>query len=209
MGVLNITPDSFSDGGDLLHDGRPDFDRVRRTAEAMVAAGAAFSTSAGSPRDPALRRSPSRRSSTALSRSSRLTACDALVSVDTSTPRSCEAARAGAGLLNDVRALRRPGPSRLPRAWACPYASCICRASRDDAGCAALRDVVAEVAAFLNARVDACTAAGIARSDPPRPRVSASAKPSSTTSSSCAELDAARWAGAPPAGRLIAQVPDC
>ena len=37
MGVLNITPDSFSDGGRWLRGGRPDLDGLRREAEAMVA----------------------------------------------------------------------------------------------------------------------------------------------------------------------------
>ncbi|MGA0805718.1 MAG: dihydropteroate synthase, partial [Pseudohongiellaceae bacterium] len=40
MGILNVTPDSFSDGGELLAGGRPDLDGVTRRAEAMVAAGA-------------------------------------------------------------------------------------------------------------------------------------------------------------------------
>ena len=40
MGVINLTPDSFSDGGSLWRDGRPDADRLLRRAEKMVAHGA-------------------------------------------------------------------------------------------------------------------------------------------------------------------------
>ena len=37
MGVLNITPDSFSDGGELLLDARPRIERVLRRAARMMA----------------------------------------------------------------------------------------------------------------------------------------------------------------------------
>ena len=41
MGVMNITPDSFSDGGKFFRDG-PLLDEVRRRGSAMVAEGAAI-----------------------------------------------------------------------------------------------------------------------------------------------------------------------
>jgi len=42
MGILNITPDSFSDGGQLYRNGRIDLDALMRRAEHMVDAGAAM-----------------------------------------------------------------------------------------------------------------------------------------------------------------------
>ncbi|MDP5055158.1 MAG: hypothetical protein NWP69_15320, partial [Congregibacter sp.] len=39
MGVLNITPDSFSDGGRWLTRGRPNLDALRKEASAMIEAG--------------------------------------------------------------------------------------------------------------------------------------------------------------------------
>jgi dihydropteroate synthase len=40
MGILNVTPDSFSDGGQLYHDRRIDLDALLNRAQAMVDAGA-------------------------------------------------------------------------------------------------------------------------------------------------------------------------
>ena len=40
MGILNVTPDSFSDGGQLYQDGRVQIDAVLRRAEAMCGSGA-------------------------------------------------------------------------------------------------------------------------------------------------------------------------
>ena len=40
MGVLNVTPDSFSDGGQLYRDGRVDTDVLLARAEQMLAEGA-------------------------------------------------------------------------------------------------------------------------------------------------------------------------
>src|SRR5690606_8441849 len=42
MGILNITPDSFYDGGQLMNGGRVDFDRLLYQAEKMVRDGADF-----------------------------------------------------------------------------------------------------------------------------------------------------------------------
>ncbi|HBO11509.1 MAG TPA: dihydropteroate synthase, partial [Halieaceae bacterium] len=42
MGVLNVTPDSFSDGGQLYRAGRADLDAILHRADAMVAAGASL-----------------------------------------------------------------------------------------------------------------------------------------------------------------------
>ena len=42
MGILNVTPDSFSDGGELFRDQKVDLDALLHRAQAMVDAGAAL-----------------------------------------------------------------------------------------------------------------------------------------------------------------------
>lgn len=167
MGVLNITPDSFSDGGELLRDGRPDLDRVRRTAEAMVAAGAAVLDVGGeSTRPGAAPVSEARELDRVVPVIEAIANCtDALVSVDTSTPAvMVEAARAGAGLLNDVRALHRPGALEAAAGLGLPV--CLMHMQGEPGtmqDAPRYADVVVEVATFLHTRVEACVAVGIPR----------------------------------------------
>src|SRR5579862_1483733 len=107
MGVLNVTPDSFSDGGRYLS-----VERALEHAQEMIEAGAAIIDVGGESTRPGaapvsveeeLRRVIPVIEQ--LARSGR-----AIVSVDTSTPEVMRAAVvAGATLVNDVRALRRPG----------------------------------------------------------------------------------------------------
>ena len=111
MGVLNVTPDSFSDGGQLYRDGRVDTDALLARAEQMLAEGADIMDVGGESTRPG---------ATAVSEAEELdrvvTAvealaqhCDTIISVDSSTPSVMrESARCGAGLLNDVRGFKRP-----------------------------------------------------------------------------------------------------
>ncbi|MEB0181833.1 dihydropteroate synthase, partial [Pseudomonas sp. CCC3.2] len=107
MGILNVTPDSFSDGGRF--SGR---DAALRHAQAMVAAGATLIDVGGESTRPGARMvSPLEeleRIGPVVEVISR--ELDVIISVDTSTPAVIrEAARLGAGLINDVRSLRRDG----------------------------------------------------------------------------------------------------
>ncbi|MEP4525446.1 MAG: dihydropteroate synthase, partial [Alloalcanivorax venustensis] len=107
MGVLNVTPDSFSDGGRYTS-----LDAARRQAEQMLADGAAIIDVGGeSTRPGAAPVSEQQELDRVIPVVEALNQeLDALVSVDTSTPaviRAC--ADAGAGIINDVRSLRRPG----------------------------------------------------------------------------------------------------
>src|SRR5450755_2829044 len=102
MGVLNVTPDSFSDGGRYLAA-----DAAFEHAQEMMAQGAAIidiggeSTRPGA--EPVCLEEELRR---VLPLIERLADSAAVISVDTSKPEVMrEAARAGAGLINDVRAL--------------------------------------------------------------------------------------------------------
>jgi dihydropteroate synthase len=87
------------------------------------------------------------------------------ISVDTSTPEIIrEAARAGAGLINDVRALRLPGAPEAAAASGLPV--CLMHLRGEPATMQqepVYADVVAEVHAFLAERVRVCEVAGIPR----------------------------------------------
>ena len=161
MGVLNVTPDSFSDGG--LH---ADLVGALAAARRMVAEGAGIidvggeSTRPGSlppPLEEELRRVvPVVRAIAA--------ELDVLISVDTSRAEVIAAAlAAGAHLINDVRALQAPGA--LEAAAAGGAAVCVMHMQGDPATmqlAPRYGDVVEEVADWLAARVAACRAAGIA-----------------------------------------------
>ena len=103
MGILNVTPDSFSDGGQHVA-----LDDALRHAERMLAEGAAMIDVGGeSTRPGAIPVSPQEE----LDRVAPVVEVlvrelDALVSVDTSCPTVIrEASELGAGMINDVRAL--------------------------------------------------------------------------------------------------------
>jgi dihydropteroate synthase len=113
MGVLNVTPDSFSDGGDWT-----DPDRAVRRARRMVREGADVIDVGGESTRPGARPVPSaeeiRRVVPVIER---LAAEKVVVSVDTSKAAVARAAfRAGAKILNDVTALR--GDRAMARAAA-------------------------------------------------------------------------------------------
>ena len=162
MGVLNVTPDSFSDGGRY----RDLADALGR-AEAMVAEGAAIIDVGGESTRPGARPvSAPEELDRVLPVVERLVgALPVPVSVDTSKPEVMrEAISAGAGLINDVRALRLPGALEVVAASEIPV--CLMH-MRGEPGTMQQEpryaDVVAEVRAFLAARVRACAVAGIGR----------------------------------------------
>ena len=167
MGILNVTPDSFSDGGALYRDGRVDLDRVCALARQMVADGADILDIGGeSTRPGAAPVSEQQELDRVLPVLERLaTECDVALSLDTSTPRlMIEGAARGAGLINDVRALRRPGAIEAVAATGLP--ACLMH-MRGEPGTmqqlADYDDVVADVKKFLQQRVEACTRLGVAR----------------------------------------------
>ncbi|HFT8623015.1 TPA: dihydropteroate synthase [Pseudomonas aeruginosa] len=162
MGILNVTPDSFSDGGryDRLDD-------ALRHAERMVREGATLIDVGGESTRPGARSvSPTEeleRVAPVVERIAR--ELDVVISVDTSTPAVMrETARLGAGLINDVRSLQRDGA--LDAAVDSGLAVCLMHMRGEPQtmqNAPAYQDVVAEVGAFLQERVDACVAAGIDR----------------------------------------------
>ncbi len=167
MGVINTTPDSFSDGGALYSGKQLDLDSALRRAVEMVRSGAAILDVGGeSTRPGAQPVGEALEMDRVLPLVERINAeLDVVVSVDTSTPAlMTEAAARGAGLINDVRALRRAGAVEAAAASGLPV--CLMHMQGEpgvmqDAPCYA--DVVTEVATFLQERIDACLAAGIPR----------------------------------------------
>lgn len=107
MGVLNVTPDSFSDGGRFNS-----LDAALRQAEQMVKCGAAFIDVGGeSTRPGAAPVSIDEELNRVCPIVDRISKnLDVVISVDTSTPEVMEeSVTLGAGLINDVRALQRSG----------------------------------------------------------------------------------------------------
>ena len=167
MAVLNVTPDSFSDGGHVHHNGRLDFDRVRRRVAQMLAEGADIIDVGGeSTRPGAAPVSEQAELDRVISVvEAIISEFDASVSVDTSTAIVIqEAARAGAAMINDVRALSRPGALGAVAATDLPV--CLMHMVGEPGTMQAnpnYNDIVAEVLLFLQERVGACTQAGISR----------------------------------------------
>jgi dihydropteroate synthase len=161
MGILNVTPDSFSDGGRF---GRRD--AALRHAEAMLRAGAALIDVGGESTRPGARAvSPvEERERVAPIVEAIAVELDVIISVDTSTPAVIrETARLGAGLINDVRSLQRDGALDAAADSGLPVCLMHMRGEpttmQEDPSYA---DVLVEVRDFLVERMEACTAAGIA-----------------------------------------------
>ncbi|WP_035572264.1 dihydropteroate synthase [Halomonas halocynthiae] len=163
MGILNVTPDSFSDGGH-----HRDVGEAVGHAERMLAQGAAVIDVGGeSTRPGAEPVSEQQELDRVLPVIERLVQeLGALVSVDTSTPQVMqEAARVGAGMINDVRGLRREGALNAAASSGLPV--CLMHMLGDPSN---MQDaprydgpVEQAVAAFLEQRMTECEAAGLAR----------------------------------------------
>lgn len=167
MGILNITPDSFSDGGQLFTGGKPDLALIRRRAAAMVDDGVdIFDVGGESTRPGATPVTPQEEIARVIPVVTMLKqAFDTPVSVDTSDPDVIAAAAdAGADLINDVRALTRPGALEAAAATGLPVCLMHMRGEPESMqNLAQYRDVVTEVLDYLQQRVSACEQAGIHR----------------------------------------------
>lgn len=167
MGVINTTPDSFSDGGSLYQQDKLDLELALRRAREMVAQGAAVLDVGGeSTRPGAAAVSSAQEMDRVLPVVERIaTELDVIISVDTSNPELMrEAASRGAGLINDVRALQREGALEAAAATGLPV--CLMHMQGEPGTMQRApdyTDVVAEVGTWLAGRANACVAAGIAR----------------------------------------------
>ncbi len=161
MGILNVTPDSFSDGGRFGQR-----DAALRHAEAMWRAGATLIDVGGESTRPGARAvSPVEE----LERVAPVVEAiarelDVIISVDTSTPAVIrETARLGAGLINDVRSLQRDGALDAAADTGLPV--CLMHMRGEPTTMQQnpqYADVLVEVRDFLAERMSACVAAGIA-----------------------------------------------
>ena len=160
MGILNITPDSFSDGGRFAQR-----DLALRHAESMMLAGATLIDVGGESTRPGAR---SVSSVEELERVAPIVEAinaelDVIISVDTSTPAVMrETARLGAGLINDVRSLRRDGALDAAMATGLPVCLMHMRGEPTDMQDSPhYTDLVGEVCVFLRERMEQCVTAGI------------------------------------------------
>jgi dihydropteroate synthase len=162
MGVLNVTPDSFSDGGVFFSLGAA----VRR-AERMAEEGADIIDIGGESTRPGARPVDTKEEIERVIPVVEAVAARVAIplSIDTSKPEVMQAAvSAGAGLINDVRALRLAGA--LEAASACGVPLCLMHMRGEPSRmqeAPAYEDVVSEVAGFLSERIAACVEAGIPR----------------------------------------------
>ncbi len=174
MGVLNVTPDSFSDGGALkapTSDGSGVFvvsmDKALRQGAAMVENGAAILDVGGeSTRPGAASVSVNEELDRVMPVVETLRReLDVIISVDTSSPEVMRAAAAaGAGMLNDVRALQRDGAMAAAADTGLPV--CLMHMQGEPGSMQnrpEYEDVVEDVHRFLLARVASCEFAGIER----------------------------------------------
>jgi dihydropteroate synthase len=160
MGILNVTPDSFSDGGFFLSR-----ERAVAHARQMVEDGADIVDIGGESTRPGAQPVSVQEE---LDRVVPVIEAvrDAVavpISIDTSKPEVMRAAvAAGAGFINDVRALRADGALAAAGELGVPV--CLMHMQGEPRGMQTdpcYTDVVAEVRTFLAARLAACRAAGI------------------------------------------------
>lgn len=160
MGIVNVTPDSFSDGG-----AHPDAAAARAHCERLVAEGADLLDIGGESTRPGAR-APSAQEELdrVMPVLEHAVTLGLPVSVDTSRPEVMRVAlRAGIDVINDVRALRRPGALEVvaghPRCGVCLMHM------RGEPGtmqsAPAYDDVVTDVLSFLRQRLQAVEASGV------------------------------------------------
>jgi dihydropteroate synthase len=160
MGVVNVTPDSFSDGGLWFEP-----DEAIRHGRALLADGADLLDIGGESTRPGAQRVPIEEELRRVLPVVRALAADGTpVSVDTMRAEVADAALSvGACLVNDVSGgLADPGMAGLVAESGVPLVAMHWRAPSDQMEQRAVyADVVADVAAELTARLDALVAAGV------------------------------------------------
>jgi len=162
MGILNVTPDSFSDGGDFFSP-----EKALLHARQMVAEGADIIDVGGESTRPGAVavsvRDESRRVVPIIA--ALVSELQVLVSIDTSKPEvMAEAVQAGAAIINDVNALQAEGALEMAASLGVPV--CLMHMQggpRTMQLAPCYQDVAAEVEAFLCQRIAACEQAGIPR----------------------------------------------
>ncbi|WP_158135121.1 dihydropteroate synthase [Vibrio navarrensis] len=162
MGILNVTPDSFSDGGQFTHLGA-----ALRQVEKLIQAGATIIDIGGESTRPG---APEVSLEEELNRvipvvKAIRASSDVWISVDTSKAEVMrQAIEAGADLINDIRALQEPGALEIAAKAQVPI--CLMHMQgqpRSMQHSPNYQDVLREVGEFLRERVKVCEQAGIAK----------------------------------------------
>lgn len=164
MGVLNITPDSFSDGGTYFRSGQVDVVRVRGVAEEMLDGGAAVLDVGGeSTRPGADPVSLGEELGRVIPVIEALAPLDTIVSVDTRHAEVARAAvQAGARMVNDVSAAADPDMLGVVTSTQVGYAVMHMQGTPQTMQHSPrYADVVREVRDYLSTRIDCCVAAGV------------------------------------------------
>ncbi len=166
MGILNVTPDSFSDGARFIRNGSADVEAAVAAAVAMVEDGAALIDVGGeSTRPGAAPVEEAEELRRVIPIVERLVSIGTMVSVDTSKAAVVRAAiDAGAHLINDVRALADPGALRAVADS--NVAICLMHMRGEPPTMQVAphyENVLEEVRAYLSERVARCRDAGISR----------------------------------------------
>ncbi|MCU8036152.1 MAG: dihydropteroate synthase [Shewanella sp.] len=162
MGILNVTPDSFSDGGQYSS-----YELACEHADDMVAQGAGMIDIGGeSTRPGAAEVSLADELARVIPLVKYVAAHhDVWISVDTSKPEVMrQAVAAGAHLINDVRALMEPGALEAAAELQVPI--CLMHMQGEPKSmqfAPTYHNVIEEVSAFLTERIEACLRAGIPR----------------------------------------------
>ena len=165
MGILNVTPDSFSDGGQFYQHNVLTIDSVLRKAEQMIKDGAKILDVGGeSTRPGAAQVTTQEEMDRVLPVIEQLSQLDVILSLDSSNPQVIEASVGlGIGLINDVRALRKEGAVEVAANSGLPV--CLMHMQGDTPQTMqqqpSYSSVVEEVITFLKDQVDRCVSAGI------------------------------------------------
>ena len=167
MGILNVTPDSFSDGGQLYRDQSLLLGRLQNSAAQMVKDGATILDLGGeSTRPDAKAVSVQQEMDRVLPALEMLVAnIDVVISIDTSSAAlMIEAAKLGAGMINDVRALTREGALEAVIASGLPVCLMHMQGSPKNMQRAPeYQNVVQEVSSYLLQRAQLCEAQGMSK----------------------------------------------
>ena len=155
MGILNVTPDSFSDGGEWF-----DGDRAVARGRQMIAEGADIVDVGGESTRPRAEPVPTEEELRRVIPVIEALSPEVRVSIDTTKDEVARASvDAGASLINDVSASLWPAAAKCGVGWVAMHRQGTPADMQDHPH---YEDVVAEVTAFLRDRAEAATAAGIA-----------------------------------------------
>jgi dihydropteroate synthase len=167
MGIVNVTPDSFSDGGQF-----DNFDAACAQVDKLVAEGAMILDIGGESTRPGATEVTLEQELTRVipvieyAAKKYASAADKIwISIDTSKPEVMQAAvNAGANMINDIRALQLEGALAMAVTLQVPVCLMHMKGEpKDMQDAPEYQDIMQEVSDFFDARVHACLDAGIER----------------------------------------------